>query len=77
MTAPARPVIDVRDMLCAQAIMAAAKAAKPLAPGAACDIICNAADVQRDLLLWANEMQFTVSDVVEGAGDIRLTITRR
>ena len=76
MTAPTRPVIDVRDMLCAQAIMVTTKAATPLAPGTVFDVVCNAADVQQDLLLWAKEVAFAVLDVAEHEDAIRLTLKR-
>ena len=48
-----RAVVDVRDMLCAQALAAVAQVLAPLQPGNAVEVRCNAEDVKRDLLIWA------------------------
>jgi len=62
--------VDVRDMLCAQALAVVAEAAKQLAADAALEIQHNAADVRRDLLIWARERGY---EIREGAGAIWLT----
>ena len=45
--------VDVRDMLCAQALALVAQAMERLAVGDALSIAHNAEDVKRDLLVWA------------------------
>ena len=45
--------VDVRDMLCAQALAVVARAMKPLRAGDALEVLYNAQDVKRDLLVWA------------------------
>ena len=47
--------IDVRDMLCAQALAVVGHAAESLKVGEALDIVYNAEDVRRDLLIWARD----------------------
>ena len=61
--APARLVtVDVRDMLCAQALAAVAEAAKRLTDESTLEVRYNAADVQRDLLMWARERGYGVRE---------------
>ena len=48
-------IVDVRDMLCAQALALVAGAAKRLQPGQALEIRFNRADVEHDLLAWVAE----------------------
>ena len=45
--------VDVREMLCAQALAQVARAMDHLAPGQALAVRYNADDVRRDLLAWA------------------------
>ena len=45
--------VDVRDMLCAQALVQVARAMDQLAPGQALAVRYSADDVRRDLLAWA------------------------
>ena len=52
--------VDVRDMLCAQAIALAGQAAKQAPAGAVLDVVCNTDDVKTDLLIWAREMAYPV-----------------
>ena len=47
------PTVDVRDMLCAQALAVVGGALKRLAPGEPVVIQYNAADVREDLVRWA------------------------
>ncbi len=49
----AAQAVDVRDMLCAQALAVVARAMKPLRAGDALEVRYNAQDVKRDLLVWA------------------------
>ena len=46
-------VVDVSDMLCAQALAQVARAMDQLAPGQALAVRYSADDVRRDLLAWA------------------------
>lgn len=45
--------IDVRDMLCAQALAVVAQAIRALRPGQTAAVYVTAEDVQRDLIVWA------------------------
>ena len=49
----AAQAVDVRDMLCAQALAVVARAMKPLRAGDALEVRYNAQDVKHDLLVWA------------------------
>jgi len=49
-------LVDVRDMECAQALAQTGQAMKRLEVGAVLEVICNAADVRHDLLVWAKEL---------------------
>ncbi len=53
MEAGAAATIDVRDMLCAQALALVAQAVGRLGCGQAVEVRCNAEDVRRDLSAWA------------------------
>lgn len=64
--------VDVRDMLCAQALAQVARAAAQLPDGGALEIRYNAADVRRDLLAWAADRGHALAE----AGDGRLRLTR-
>lgn len=64
--------VDVRDMLCAQALAVVARAVAQLAPGASLTILVGAEDVRRDLRVWANERGHAVDAQPHG-----LTLTRR
>ncbi len=67
----ASPRVDVRDMLCAQALAVVAGALKPLTAGASVEVEYNAADVREDLLHWAADQGHAAVD--DGR---RLKITR-
>ena len=59
--------IDVRDMLCAQALAVVGRAAESLQAGEALDVVYNTEDVLRDLLIWARDRGYgsrPVSDTV-------------
>ena len=62
--------LDVRDMLCAQALAAVAQAMERLDRGEACELLYNADDVKHDLLVWAQGLGHLVQDT--GAGLLRL-----
>ena len=53
--------IDVRDMLCAQALALASSAMNKLAPGNILQIVFNTSDVKNDLLIWAREKGHAVA----------------
>ncbi len=65
-------VVDVHDMLCAQALARVAQAVAQLPPGGVLEVHYNAADVRRDLLAWAADRGHTLAAVVDG----RLRLTR-
>ena len=48
-------MVDVRDMLCAQALALVAQAVAKLHSGEALTVRYNTEDVRRDLLVWARE----------------------
>ena len=68
--------VDVRDMQCAQALAQAGVAMKGLVPGAMLELICNAEDVQHDLLVWAKELHYPVVASEVRDGDTWLTIQK-
>ena len=68
--------LDVRDMLCAQALAAVDRACAPLAVGTSLEIVCNAADVRDDLLVWAREMGHPVMKTADDAGETHLWMTK-
>lgn len=58
--------VDVRDMLCAQALAVAAQAVTRLNVGGSLDILLNAEDVRHDLLVWARERALVVHESAPG-----------
>jgi len=54
--------VDVRDMLCAQALARVAQAFARLAPGETLEIQYNAPDVKQDLVVWAEGRGHAVKD---------------
>jgi TusA-related sulfurtransferase len=70
MTRPRSAAVDVRDMLCAQALALVARAAERLGAGQVLVIRYNAADVKRDLLAWARERRHRIEDA--GGDALRL-----
>ncbi len=63
--------IDVRDMLCAQALAVVARAVIRLKGGESLDVLLNADDVRRDLLVWARERALVIHESAPGV--LRLT----
>ena len=61
--------VDVRDMLCAQALAVVARAVER-AQGGPVDVAYNTDDVRRDLTVWARERGLAVD---EAAGVLRLS----
>lgn len=68
--------VDVRDMLCAQAIMVVWRACRTLAAEAVLEIVCNAHDVKDDLLIWAKELRYSVLEVEDRSPNTWLRIRK-
>ena len=69
---PTTRFIDVRDMVCAQALARLARAARLISAGDAVDVLWNAEDVNRDARVWA----LTHGFLVEAREPQRLRLTR-
>ena len=69
MGGPPTVAVDVRDMLCAQALAVVAKAVER-AQGRPVEIAYSTDDVKRDLTVWARERSFAIE---ETAGMLRLS----
>ena len=63
--------LDVREMLCAQALALVAQAATRLKLGDALEIWYNTPDVKHDLLAWATDQGYSVQ--AQGHSSLRLT----
>ena len=61
----ALPTVDVRDMLCAQALAVVGRAVEALHHGERLDVRYNAEDVRRDLWLWATDRGHRISSPQE------------
>ena len=70
---PQSEELDVRDMLCAQALAQAAQAMARVPRGAALRLIYNTEDVRRDVVAWARERGYAAQP--DGEGALRLTAT--
>ena len=62
--------VDVRDMLCAQALAVVSAAVARAAGGMTVRALYNAEDVKRDLLVWAHEAGHRAREVAGSALDI-------
>ena len=62
--------VDVRDMLCAQALALVAQAVARGTAAGEFVVRYNAEDVQRDLLVWAQERGYPAR--VDGTGALRI-----
>ena len=58
MSEPSTATVDVRDMLCAQALALVAEAARGLRDGTSLLVELNADDVRADLVAWARQQGF-------------------
>ena len=76
MSLVAASTVDVLDMLCAQAIMVVWRACRSLAAEAVLEVVCNAHDVQDDLLIWAKELGHAVLEVEDRSPDTWLRIRK-
>ncbi len=61
-------MVDVRDMLCAQALAVIAKAFKRLAPGETLEIMGSGKDVLNDAIAWATIQASMNVEGVSGEG---------
>ena len=55
MAPPLTQTVDVRDMVCAQALALVARAMRRLRVGVRLRVLYNAEDVKRDVLVWAKD----------------------
>ena len=67
-----RPTVDVREMLCAQALAVVAESVGRLSPGERVEVVFDAKDVERDLMTWASRQGHRA----EASGPSRLLIER-
>lgn len=74
--AEASVTIDVRDMVCAQALAEVDRAVHRLMIGAALEILCNTPDVVRDLRVWLHERKLMVIEETVVAEETRIRIRR-
>ena len=65
MGAPQAAMVDVRDMLCAQALAVVARAVERLRAGERVGVRYSAEDVKRDLLVWAAARGHRVDDAAQ------------
>ena len=61
----AAQTVDVRDMLCAQALAVVAQAMGPLPAGARVAVRYSTEDVRRDLVVWAAGRHYGVREADE------------
>lgn len=54
--------VDVRDMVCAQALAVVARALEAAPADGVLEILFNADDVQHDLMTWAKERGLTIHE---------------
>lgn len=55
--------LDVKGLLCAQALMVVMKGIKEIDAGGTLDVTFNSDDVKRDLVTWATELGHAVISV--------------
>ena len=68
---PPAATVDVEGMLCAQALAVVDQAMKSLQPGGTLRIHYGAEDVRHDLLVWAREHHYPITE--EPASILRMT----
>ena len=67
---PASRTVDVREMLCAQALALVAQALAAYPPGAPVRVRYSAEDVRRDLVAWAAERGYGLRETGDGVVEI-------
>lgn len=70
MMAELSATVDVRDMVCAQALALVAQRMSRLGAGGTLTVVYNADDVRRDVTAWARECGCAVTDA--GTGQLQL-----
>ena len=70
-------LIDVRDMLCAQALAQADQAIQRLPSGAILELVCNGEDVRDDLLAWAKQTGHSVLHADVQASETWIKVQKR
>ena len=70
MSQPPTSTVDVRDMLCAQALAVVGHAIERLRLGERVEVIYNTEDVRQDLLVWAKDRGHIAQEV--GPAALRL-----
>ena len=68
--------LDVRDMLCAQALALTDRAVRSLSADGALEVRCNTPDVVQDLLTWASDQGHVVVHTKAQDGETRITLQR-
>ena len=68
--------VDVRDMLCAQALAVVNRAMRTTATGSVLEIRCNARDVAKDLLAWARAARHVIIDDSSTDEDRRISMRK-
>ena len=68
--------IDVREMLCAQALAQVSSVMRRVDAGALIDVVCNAEDVREDLLAWADAQGHEVLEVVQRSREILIRVRK-
>ena len=63
--------VDVREMLCAQALALVAQTLARLDQNAILEVITNTEDVRRDLVIWAQKQGHHLDEM--GSGRVRIT----
>ncbi|MBI3320758.1 MAG: sulfurtransferase TusA family protein [Candidatus Omnitrophica bacterium] len=62
MDRPPTVTVDVRDMVCAQALAVVARVVARLKPGEAAEVSYTTDDVKRDLLVWCADRGYGVQE---------------
>ena len=68
--------LDVRDMLCAQALAQTDRALRGLSVDGALEVRCNTQEVVQDLLTWASDQGHIVVHTKAQDGETRITLQR-
>ena len=69
------PTVDVRDMVCAQALALVAKAVANIPSGHTLELLLNTDDVQRDVLAWSQHQHLSVH-LQRAGNETRVTLVK-
>ena len=64
--------VDVRDMLCAQALSIVARTIANSKEDGYVEVLCNTEDVRRDIMVWAREQGYPVTESQTSPGVVLL-----